>query len=70
MFVMSDYRHVGLGTRLLGAAFDYAREQGLSRILLHPTERAMPLYRRTGFARADQYFAWSASADSQSHQLH
>jgi len=67
LFVLSGYRDAGLGTRLLGTALDHATEHGLSRILLHPTERAIPLYRRTGFAPADQYVVWSA-ADSQPHQ--
>lgn len=64
LFVESEYRNAGLGRRLLDKAFEYATDHGLSRILLHPTEKAVPLYRRAGFRVAGQYLAWSATNPS------
>lgn len=61
LFVLPANRDCGLGGRLLDTALNYAREHHLSRILLHPTERAVPLYRRTGFDPAGQYLAWTAN---------
>ncbi|MEQ4207561.1 GNAT family N-acetyltransferase [Actinopolymorpha sp. B9G3] len=61
LFVRPDHRNVGLGRRLLDAALTYAEEQGLSRVLLHPTERAMSFYRRAGLEPADRYLVWTAA---------
>ncbi len=52
MGVLSEYRHRGLGTRLLAAAIARAREIGLERVELEVYERnepAVALYRKLGF---------------------
>jgi GNAT superfamily N-acetyltransferase len=49
MYVETDRRGEGLGRDLLDAATTFARERGADGILLWPSERAVPFYRRAGF---------------------
>jgi GNAT superfamily N-acetyltransferase len=41
----------GVGRRLLEAALEWARQQGVDRVVLWPTERSTTLYARHGFVR-------------------
>lgn len=41
----------GVGTRLLEAALDHARANGVDRVVLWPSERSVTLYARRGFSR-------------------
>ena len=53
LVVRPDHRYKGLGTRLLRAAIDWARKEGLTRITLltdADNARARRLYLRQGFA--------------------
>ena len=43
---------VRLGGRLVDAVLDLARELGLERVTVHSSDRAVPAYRRHGFASA------------------
>lgn len=52
-FVLAELRGRGIGARLLEAALGHARELGCVRVVLSPTERSRPLYRRAGFGPAD-----------------
>ncbi len=52
VFVLAPYRNAGIGARLLGAAMEYARRAGLTRLVLSPSERAIPFYARAGFRPA------------------
>ena len=52
MFVLERYRNAGLGTRLLDAVIAAADQRGYTRIVLAPTVRAIPFYRRAGFIDA------------------
>lgn len=52
VFVDAGQRNAGLGRRLLDAATAYAEEHGFARIVLSPSERSVPFYRRAGFASA------------------
>jgi GNAT superfamily N-acetyltransferase len=52
-FVSAAYRNRGIGSQLVGAAFNYADENGLARMVLSPSERSISLYERAGFGPAD-----------------
>ena len=49
-FVLEQYRNQGVGGRLLDALLAYADDHAYIRIVLRPTERAIPFYQRAGFA--------------------
>ena len=51
-FVLAGRRDRGIGTTLLETAIGYARERGAARIVLAPSERSRPFYRRAGFGTA------------------
>lgn len=54
MGIIPGYRDRGLGTRLIKAALDLARESDLHRVELHvhaDNERAIALYEKVGFVR-------------------
>ncbi|MQA78484.1 MAG: GNAT family N-acetyltransferase [Streptosporangiales bacterium] len=53
VFVLASHRDVGIGRLLLDAAVSYAQERGLDRVVLHPSTRSVPFYRRAGFDVAD-----------------
>jgi len=54
MFVMPEHRDAGVGRQLLDAVVARADALGLERIVLSPTERSVPFYRRAGFDDAHQ----------------
>jgi GNAT superfamily N-acetyltransferase len=54
MFVVEEHRDRGVGTALLNALLDHARELQLVRIVLSPTLRSIPFYERAGFGPADE----------------
>ena len=54
MYVRQAHRDRGVGTLLLRALIAHADAHGLERIVLSPTERSIPFYRRAGFDSADQ----------------
>ena len=51
-FVLADYRDRGIGGRLLDALLRYADGHDFARVVLNPSERAIPLYLRAGFRSA------------------
>ena len=51
-FVLYRYRNAGIGRRLLDAAIEHARVRGFVRLVLSPSERSVPFYRRSGFRPA------------------
>ena len=53
MFVRDDLRNRGIGSALLAAVVDEAAARGYARLVLSPTERAVPFYARAGFIDAD-----------------
>lgn len=61
LFVLPEHRNRGLGRSLLESAFDYARQNDVTKILLRSTEAAVGLYRQTGFETADRYLVWNGS---------
>ena len=54
MYVVPERRNAGVGGQLLDALVAHADAAGLERIVLSPSERSVPFYRRTGFGAADQ----------------
>ncbi|MEV0272910.1 GNAT family N-acetyltransferase [Hamadaea sp. NPDC050747] len=52
LYVRPPHRDGGVGRRLLDELLAYAREAGLRRVVLHPSDRAVPFYERAGFAPA------------------
>ena len=52
VFVLEEHRNRGLGRELLEAVLSAARARGYVRLVLAPSERSVPLYRRAGFRDA------------------
>jgi GNAT superfamily N-acetyltransferase len=52
-FVAPDYRNAGVGRMLIDALLAHARDEGYARVVLHPSDRAIPFYHRAGFTPAD-----------------
>ena len=52
MYVRPGHRDHGVGSALIDAAVAAARERGCVRMVLAPTERSVPFYRRAGFGPA------------------
>jgi GNAT superfamily N-acetyltransferase len=52
MFVRADARDRGIGAELMAALINTADERGYVRLLLSPSERAVPFFRRAGFRAA------------------
>jgi GNAT superfamily N-acetyltransferase len=52
-FVRAEHRDAGVGRLLLDAALAEARALGFDRVVLNPSARSVPFYRRAGFVPAD-----------------
>jgi GNAT superfamily N-acetyltransferase len=55
MFVRADLRNRGIGSALLAAVIAESEGRGYARLVLSPTQRAVPFYRRAGFIDADEH---------------
>jgi GNAT superfamily N-acetyltransferase len=58
MYVLRDFRRLGLGQKLLDIAIDFARSVGYSRIVLDSSKALNParaLYLKNGFADIPRY---------------
>ncbi|MFF5781323.1 GNAT family N-acetyltransferase [Streptomyces virginiae] len=53
-FVLPSQRNRGAGSALLEALKQYARSAGLEGLIVWPSERSSPLYRRLGFRTPDE----------------
>ena len=53
MFVREDLRNRGIGSALLDAIVAAADDRGYARLVLSPSERSIPFYRRAGFRVPD-----------------
>jgi len=54
VYVRPEHRGAGSGGLLVAAATSYADARGFARIVLAPSPRSVPLYRRAGFGPATQ----------------
>ena len=52
-FVLAAYRNRGIGGQLLEALLGYADANHFARVVLSPSQRAIPFYERAGFTPAD-----------------
>lgn len=50
VYVRPERRGAGIGASLCHAAIEEAVRRGCDYLLVHPSERSFPLYRRLGFA--------------------
>ena len=50
VFVLDEFRGVGIGRRLIDAATAYADEHDFARLVLSLSSRSVPLYSRAGFS--------------------
>ncbi len=50
VYVLPEVRDQGIGRVLVEAVIAEARERNLEFLIVHPSARAFPLYRRLGFA--------------------
>jgi GNAT superfamily N-acetyltransferase len=53
-FVLAVYRDRGIGGQLLDALLRYADEHDFARVVLNPSQRAIPFYQRAGFKSASE----------------
>jgi GNAT superfamily N-acetyltransferase len=56
-YVRAGYRDRGIGAALLAALLAHADANRLARVVLSPSPRSVPLYRRSGFGPADMLLA-------------
>ena len=56
-YVRPEFRNAGVGRLLIDELMAYARREGLARVVLHPSDRAVPFYERAGFGPADMLMA-------------
>jgi GNAT superfamily N-acetyltransferase len=54
VFVLEEFRNRGVGNALVEAVIAEATARGLGYLIVHPSERAFPLYRRFGFAETGE----------------
>ena len=52
VYVSDHYRREGIGRLLMSALIDFARERGMVRVVLAPSEMSIPLYESLGFRPA------------------
>ena len=58
-FVVAAHRNQGVGQQLLDAVLGHAAGHGFVRVVLSPSERSIPFYRRAGFRAADELLVWT-----------
>jgi ribosomal protein S18 acetylase RimI-like enzyme len=51
--VLSELRNQGIGKALVEAVITEARSREVGYLIVHPSQRAYPLYERLGFNRTD-----------------
>lgn len=55
LYVEPEHRGNGIGAQLLRTIEQDALSLGFSKLLLNPTDKAIPLYERCGYRAADSY---------------
>jgi GNAT superfamily N-acetyltransferase len=64
VYVAPAYRNAGLGARLLDRVKAWCADEGYSLVIVWPTERSRPFYRRNGFERPDEPFVLDLVPDT------
>lgn len=64
VFVVEEQRNRGTGKALVEAVVEEARRRGLGYLILHPSERASPLYKRLGFAAPERVLYFDLDGSS------
>ena len=54
VFVLEAFRNQGIGGALVEAVIAHARARGVGYLMVHPSQRAYPLYARLGFTATRQ----------------
>jgi GNAT superfamily N-acetyltransferase len=54
VYVIPEHRDAGLGGQLLDRVTAWCRDEGFSLVIVWPTERSRPFYRRGGFDRPEE----------------
>ena len=62
VYVTPDYRRQGLARRLMIAILDWCKEQGIERVVLHPSSLGRPLYESLGFAPTNELVCYQTNS--------
>ena len=54
VYVIPEHRNAGLGAEMLDRITAWCRGEGFSAVIVWPTERSKPFYRRGGFTRPEE----------------
>ena len=54
VYVEPEHRNTGVGAQMLDRVTAWCRQEGFSTVIVWPTERSRPFYRRGGFTRPDE----------------
>lgn len=54
VYVTPEHRNAGLGAEILDQITAWCRGEGFSAVIVWPTERSRPFYRRGGFTRPEE----------------
>ncbi|SDF48657.1 Ribosomal protein S18 acetylase RimI [Blastococcus fimeti] len=68
VFVLPEQRGRGIGAVLVRAATDHARRLGATRVTVHSSSRAVPVYERLGFASSRQLLQTPAELSPADHR--
>lgn len=49
VYITAEHRDAGLGGLLMGVLIDGARKEAVDYLIVHPSPRSFPFYRRLGF---------------------
>jgi GNAT superfamily N-acetyltransferase len=62
-YVVPDRQELGIGTRLLETALDWAKENDVDALFLWPTDRSRSLYLRHGFRESGRVLVYDSAAE-------
>lgn len=58
VYVVPELRDNGVGAALVGAVLKEARDRELEHVTVHSSDRAVPLYLRSGFEDGQRWLQW------------
>lgn len=62
VYVAPDYRRQGLARRLMTTILDWCKEQGIERVVLHPSSLGRPLYESLGFVPTNELVCYQTTS--------